>query len=107
VPLADGTEPNAPDTELTDPLELALLHAARAVTAATAHTASAVARRGTPTGMARDRVVPRLARVPGASFRAWAVRGRIIAAAFLCDLLRCLGPAAWRTPWLAGWREHI
>src|SRR5215472_17321484 len=85
VPLADGTEPNAPDTELTDPLELALLHAARPVAAATAHTASAVARRGTPAGTPRDRVVPRLARVPGASFRVWAVRGRIIAAAFRCE----------------------
>src|SRR5215469_3494922 len=85
VPLACGTEPNAPDTELTDPLEVALLHAARLAAATTASTASAVARRGTPTGIPRDRVVPRLARVPGASFRAWAVCGRIIAAAFRCE----------------------
>src|SRR5690348_15526916 len=104
VPVADGTEPNAPDTELTDPLELALLHAARPVAAATAHTASAVARRGMLTGTPRDRVA---ALAPGASFRVWAVRGRIIAAAFRCESAPCLGPAAWRTPGLAGWREHI
>src|SRR6516162_10041812 len=82
LPLAGGTAPNAPDTEFTDPLELALLQAPRPVAAATAHIASTVARRGMPTGMPRDRVA---VRAPGARFRAWAVRGRIIAAAFRCE----------------------
>src|SRR5215831_19274491 len=104
VPVADGTKPNAPDTELTDPLELALLHAARPVAAATAHTARTVARRGTLTAGPRDRVA---ARSPGASFRVWAVRGRIIAAAFRCEPASLPRTCSVMYPGLAGWREHI
>ncbi len=54
VPLAGGTEPNAPDALDTDPLGAALLQAARPMAATTAHTASAVARRGTRTGSPRS-----------------------------------------------------
>ena len=70
VPLAGGTEPNAPDALETDPLELPLLQAARPMAPTTAHTASAAARRERLTGLTRDRAALRLARVPGSSFRA-------------------------------------
>jgi len=56
VPLAGGTEPNAPDTLETDPLEPALLQAARP--RATAQAASIMARRGMLTGFPRDQVAP-------------------------------------------------
>jgi hypothetical protein len=81
VPLAGGTEPNAPVVLGTEPLELALEQAARPMAATTAHTVSAAARRGMRTGFPRDRVSPRLAREAGASFRIWVVCGRVIAAA--------------------------
>src|SRR5690242_13203989 len=67
VPLADGTVPNAPVVPDTEPLELALEQAVRPMAATTAHTVSAVARRGMRTGFPRDRVPPRLAREAGAS----------------------------------------
>ena len=70
VPLAGGTEPNAPDALDTDPLGLALLQAARPMAATTAHTASAVPRRERLIGLTRDRAVVRLARVPGFSLGA-------------------------------------
>src|SRR6516165_1630433 len=47
VPLAGGTAPNAPDVDVTDPMELALLQAARPMAATTAHTGSVAARRWT------------------------------------------------------------
>src|SRR5215471_14075874 len=78
VPLAGGTEPNAPDTEFTDPLELALEQAASPAAAVTAHTASAMTRPGRRAGLPRDRAVP----APGSGFRVWAMCGRVIAAAF-------------------------
>jgi len=78
VPLAGGTEPNAPEVEVTGPLELALLQAARPMAAARAHTASVAARRVMLTGFPRDRVAPPSARVPGSSSRAWAVHSRVI-----------------------------
>ena len=70
VPLADGTEPNAPDAPETDPLELLLLQAARPMPPTTAHTASAVQRRERLIGLTRNRAAVRLARVPGFSLRA-------------------------------------
>src|SRR5690349_997204 len=70
VPLADGTSPNAPDVEETDPLDAALEHAASPMAATTAHAASAVARRGVLTSFPPGRAAPRPARVPGPSFRA-------------------------------------
>ena len=45
VPLAAGTEPNAPDVEVTVPLGAALLQAVRPVAATTAHAVRIVARR--------------------------------------------------------------
>jgi hypothetical protein len=45
VPLAGGTEPNAPDAEVTEPVEAALLQAVRPMAAATAHTVKIVIRR--------------------------------------------------------------
>ena len=59
VPLAGGTAPNAPDMEVTDPMELALLQAARPMAATTAHTGSVAARRAMLTGFPCDRVAPR------------------------------------------------
>ena len=47
VPLAAGTVPNAPVVEVTEPLEGALLQAARPMAAATAPTASSVTGRET------------------------------------------------------------
>src|SRR5579871_1513194 len=100
VPLAGGTAPNAPDVEVTDPLlGLASEQAARPMVATTAHTASVAARCGGLTGFPRERVVP-LARVPGSSSRAWAVRGRVIEPAFPSGLPSCVGSA-----WPIGWQE--
>src|SRR5580692_8235411 len=45
VPLAGGTAPNAPDVEVTEPVEAALLQAVRPMAAATAHTVRIVIRR--------------------------------------------------------------
>ena len=70
VPLAGGTEPNAPDALGTDPPELLLLQAARPTAPTTAHTANAVPRRERFIGLTRNRAVVRLARVPGFSLRA-------------------------------------
>src|SRR5690242_9922408 len=57
VPVAAGTVPKAPETELTDPLELALEQAASPAAAVTAHTASAMTRPGRRAGFPRDRTV--------------------------------------------------
>ena len=59
LPVADGTEPNAPDVEVTDPLGLGLLQAARPMAAITAHSVSIAARRAMLTGFPCDRVAPR------------------------------------------------
>src|SRR5215471_16035349 len=64
VPLAAGTEPNAPDVPGTEPLEAALLQAARPMAATTPQTASAVTRRGMPTFLPHERAAARLARIP-------------------------------------------
>src|SRR6516225_7639776 len=82
VPLAAGTEPNAPEVPDTDPLGAALLQAARPIAATTPHTASAVTRRGTATRPPPTCAVPQSARIPGAGCLVWPVRGRVIAAAF-------------------------
>src|SRR5689334_3928720 len=76
VPLAAGTEPNAPVVEVTVPLEGALLQAARPVATAMAHAVSAAARRY-PLAV-RDRAALREAHVPGCDLGAWAVYGRVI-----------------------------
>jgi hypothetical protein len=90
VPLAGGTEPNAPEVEETVPLGAALLHAARPMAATTPHAASAVTRRGVPTFLPHERAVARRARTPGSGCLVWAVRGRVIAAAFRCEPTWCL-----------------
>src|SRR5690348_511297 len=69
VPVATGTEPNAPVAEAPEPLGAALEQAARPTAPSMAQQASAVARRGTP----RAALVPRPCE---------AVRRRAIAAAF-------------------------
>src|SRR5690348_16097521 len=73
VPLAAGTEPNAPVVEATDPLEGALLQAVRPTAAATAPTASSVTGRENPSRAAR-----RAAPVPCPDFRVFTVCGRVI-----------------------------
>src|SRR6516165_7280124 len=87
VPLADGTEPNAPDVVFTDPLEGVLLQAATPVARTAAHAASAVPRRGRLPGFPRDPVL-RLAPMSDFSCRTWVRRGRGIAASFRRDQLR-------------------
>ena len=94
VPLAGGTEPNAPDVLATDPLELALEQAASPAAAVTAHTASAMTRPGRRTGFPRDLAVP----VPGSGFRVWAMCGRVIAAAFPRWTNVVPRARSWRTP---------
>src|SRR5215471_9466942 len=93
VPLAGGTEPSAPEVEVTGPLELALLQAARPMAATTAHTAIVAARRAMLTGFPCDRMAPPPARVPGSSSRACAVCGRVIETALPHDDLRVSGSA--------------
>jgi hypothetical protein len=105
VPLAGGTEPNAPDAEVTDPVEAALLQAARPVATATAHAASAIARRDLVT--IRDRTALREARVPSSGLDAWAAYGRVIRLPSVVNQCRATAPGAWRMAWLRRWREHI
>ncbi len=73
VPLAAGTAPNAPVVEVTDPLEGALLQAARPMAAATAPTASSVTGRA-----ALSRAALRAAPVPCPGLVALAVCRRVI-----------------------------
>src|SRR5215475_15303738 len=69
VPLAAGTEPNPPDVEETDPLELLLwLQAARLTAPTAAHTASFIAPREVVICVPR---VHRSARGPGTGGRDW------------------------------------
>jgi len=105
VPLADGTEPNAPVVEVTDPLEGALLQAASPVATATAHAASAAARRYPLT--VRDRTTLRRAHVLSSGIRAWAAYGRVIRPPSVVNQSRAATPGAWRMAWLRRWREHI
>src|SRR6516162_6348583 len=104
VPLAVGTPPNAPVVEATDPLGAALLQAARPVATATAHAASAAARRYPPAR--RGGAALRWARVPGSVVGAWAAYGRII---WLPSVKPCraTAPGARRMAWLRRWREFI
>ena len=73
VPLAAGTAPNAPDVVDTDPLEGALLQAARPRAAATAPTASSVTGRE-----ALSRTAQRAGSVPCPGLVALGVCGRVI-----------------------------
>jgi hypothetical protein len=73
VPLAAGTDPNAPVVVVTEPLGAALEQAARPMAAATAPTASSVTGRET-----YRRAALREARVPGSDSGAWAAYARVI-----------------------------
>src|SRR5689334_5812056 len=73
VPVAAGTSPNAPDVVDTDPLEGALLQAARPMAAATAPTVSSVTGRE-----ALSRTALRAAPVPCPGLVALAVCGGVI-----------------------------
>src|SRR6516162_6360130 len=101
VPLADGAEPNAPDVELTDPLELALLHAARPMATATAPTARTVTGRENP-----SRAFVRAAPVPSHGIRVLALFGRVIwVPSFVNHVAQ--QPPGMAYGLAARWREHI
>jgi hypothetical protein len=73
VPVAAGTSPNAPDVVDTDPLEGALLQAARPMAAATEATASIVTGREN-----HSRAALQAAPFPCPEIRVLAVCGRVI-----------------------------